>query len=218
MTNVKTSPPANYVILVGLYITILLMAILNGVKLCNVFGQEFDGGLLPYAFTFLLLDTVREVYGRSHAIRMVVAGFFALITMSIVNALVMLIPASSAWELAKEHQAIMGFGLRITLAGITTFIVTQSLDLFLFSWVREKMQGRHLWLRYLISNVFGGGLDAFIFTFIAFYGVFPVVPVMISAWIVRTVFAVAGTPVVYMLVAMTRSWDAEKLIGKIFKD
>lgn len=213
----KTAPPANYLILTGVYISVLLMAALNGVKLCEVFGQEFDGGLLPYAFTFLLLDTAREVYGRPYAIRMVVAGFFAFITMFIVNALALVTPASPAWELAKEHQAIMGFGLRITLAGISTFIITQSLDLFLFSWVREKMKGRHLWLRYLISNVFGGGLDAFIFTFIAFYGIFPVVPVMASAWIVRTVFAVAGTPVIYLLVKATRTWDAERFIGKIFK-
>lgn len=215
--NEKSAPPANYVILTGIYISILLMASLNGVKLCQAFGQEFDGGLLPYAFTFLLLDTAREVYGRAYAVRMVVSGFFAFIAMFIVNFLAIVTPASPAWELAAEHQAIMGFGLRITLAGITTFVVTQSLDLFLFSWVREKMHGRHLWLRYLVSNVFGGGLDAFIFTFIAFYGVFPVIPVMISAWLVRTLFAVAGTPFVYLLVGATRKWDSERLIGKIFK-
>ncbi|NND65283.1 MAG: queuosine precursor transporter, partial [Gammaproteobacteria bacterium] len=81
-----------------------------------------------------------------------------------------------------------------------TFVISQAADLFVFSWLRRKTRGRHLWLRNNVSTIVGGGLDSVVFSTIAFFGVFPILPVILSAWFIRVAMSVVDTPIVYLMV------------------
>lgn len=189
-----------YRLLVGVFLGFLLMALINGVKLVQMGPFIFDGGLLLYAVTFVVIDITAEVYGRGMAQRIIQTGFWGMVSAFIALQIALVMPSSAEWGMEKEYQEILGQGARTITAGLISYIVTQYVDLKCFTWLRAKTQGRHLWLRSLSASASAGILDAVIFTTIAFYGVHPISGIIQSAILVRIIFTVLVTPMVYAAV------------------
>ncbi len=208
LTFINRNEDGAFQLLMGIFLGFMIMALINGVKLAQIGPFVFDGGLLLYAMTFVVIDITAEVYGRGMAQRIIQTGFWAMISTFVALQFAFLLPSSSEWGMEKEYQDILGQGLRTIFAGLISYIVTQYVDLKLFTWVRAKTQGRHLWLRSLCASASGGVLDAIIFTSIAFYGVHPVGEIIQSAIIVRLLFNLIMTPMVYGGV-----WSLRHILG-----
>lgn len=197
LTFINRDEDGAFRLLMGVFLGFMIMALVNGVKLAQIGPFVFDGGLLLYAMTFVVIDITAEVYGRGMAQRLIQTGFWAMISAFIALQCAFLLPSSAEWGMEKEYQNILGQGLRTILAGLISYVITQYVDLKLFTWVRAKTQGRFLWLRSLCASASAGILDAIIFTSIAFYGVHPIGGIIESAIIVRILFTLLVTPLVY---------------------
>ena len=189
-----------YLALTGTFIGTMIIAIIAGAKLVQIGPFMFDGGLLIYASSFVITDIVSEVYGKKYAIRIAQTGFFALLASLLAIQFTMIEPSSPEWQIEQEFGAVMGISGRIFTAAIISYIFSQIADLTIFSWLREKTKGQHFWLRNNVSTICGGSLDAIIFTSIAFYGIYPIIPIVLTAFTVRVAFSLADTPFVYALI------------------
>jgi len=165
---------------------------------------NFTGGEIPYALTFTCTDVVSEIWGRKRAGFTVMCGLFAnLIAMVMISA-ARLFPGAPYWENEAAFSAILGSTFRIMLASIAAFIVSQFHDIWMYELLRRATQSRWLWIRNNVSTILSQTIDTSIFTVLAFYGVAPVIPLIIGQLTAKAILAVLDTPLVYAMVKLLK--------------
>ncbi len=186
----------------GIFMGTLVMAGIVASKLVKIGPFEFDAGLLVYAVTFIITDIVTETMGKKYAIRLAKAGLIAILAAYVMTQFALLLPHADSWDIEKEYEIILQMGGRTFLAFLISYTISQAVDLTVFSWIKNKTGNRHLWLRNNISTFFGGGLDAIVFSTIAFYGIYPLGSIILAAFTIRIMVALLDTPIVYLAVWM----------------
>ena len=200
-------------ILVGLsmaFMTFLLVANIVAVKIIAVESWTMSAGIIAYPFTFLVTDTISEVYGRRTATRIVWMGFaFSLGMLGLVWLANIWTPAVF-WEGQDAFSDTLGLLPRIVLGSMIAYLISQNQDVLTFHFLRRLTGGRHLWLRNNVSTILSQATDTFIFVTIAFWTVLPanaVVEIMLTQYAFKLLIAAADTPFVYALVGLVRKYD-----------
>jgi uncharacterized integral membrane protein (TIGR00697 family) len=206
-SSITESQLLTYSILLAIYASSIAMAGPHGAKLVELGPFTFDAGLLTYSLCFLVTDVVSEVYGKEFSKKIIAASFFGLIGVFFTTRLALLVPASPLWQSAEGFDAVFGIGSRVFLASITAFLFSQIVDIYTFSWVKRRTGHRFLWIRNNFSTMIGGGVDVVIFSSIAFYGIYPLGPIMVSAYVIRILVSVIDTPLVYLGVYLLRGQE-----------
>jgi len=173
-------------------------------------------GTVVFAATFLATDILAEHYGAQAAREAVWLGFAAQLVMT----LLMLValgyrPLDSAtageglaWALPfHDHlAALFTPAPALFAAGMTSYLVSQLLDIRLFLAIRAVTGGRALWLRNTVSTAVSALIDTALFSTLAFV-VFAATPVpwealwrtyILGTWLVRVGLAVLDTPAMYL--------------------
>ncbi len=167
-------------------------------KMVTFWDFTVPAAVLVYATSFLLTDVLSEKWGKAEARKAVWAGFYA----NIVLAVSVLIAVNwQSPEFAKETGAmfntVLGMTPRIVVASMIAYLVSQHHDVMAFHFWKKKTKGRYLWLRNNASTVVSQLIDSVLFITIAFYGVLPVVPLIIGQWVVKVIIAALDTPFCY---------------------
>jgi uncharacterized integral membrane protein (TIGR00697 family) len=108
------------------------------------------------------------------------------------------------WDLQPQYAAVFGSSLRMTLASVLSFFISQTFDVAAFDFWKNKTKGKHLWLRNNLSTMTSQFVDTTIFMFLAFYQMTPkfTVPVIFSMiipyWLFKVAFALLDTPLCYL--------------------
>lgn len=167
------------------------------VKPVHLFGLTFPAGVLAYAVTFACTDVISEVWGKARARQVVWAGFGALVIFYALAWVAIKVPAAPFWKGQAAFSSVLGATLRIIIASLVAYLVSQMNDLILFHWMRVRTKGKYLWLRNTGSTMVSQAIDTILFISIAFWGVMPVVPMIIGQYLVKLAIAVLDTPLVY---------------------
>ena len=167
-------------------------------------------------FAFLLLvvtsSAVAELHGRDWANRLVRIGFLPLIMSMALSWVVWMLPASPEMQPANRDAIalILGSNLRIWLAGLIAYGISQTLNVTIFSALKGREGSKLLWLRSAIAGVLSQIVDTLLFIFIAFYGVFPIAELLVGQMIAKVVLsAVLVPPLIYLVVALGRRLDSQ---------
>ena len=199
-------------ILVGLsmaFVTLLVVANIIAVKLIAIGGWVVPAGIVAYPFTFLVSDTIAELYGRKTTTRIVWLGFvFSLLMLALVY-LAKVWPAAGIWDAQSEYDRILGSVPRIVLGSTVAYLISQHHDVIAFHIWRRVTRGRHLWLRNNASTVVSQAIDTLLFVPIALGGTVPasVLWNMIGTqYVAKVVISVLDTPLVYALVGAVRRY------------
>ena len=108
-------------------------------------------------------------------------------------------PIPDAETYGNAVNTVFGAAWRIALASFVAYLVAQNFDIWFFHKLRERTQGRHLWLRNLGSTSVSQFIDTVIFFPIAFAGIMPdLLQVMLVAYIIKIIVAVLDTPYIYI--------------------
>ena len=189
------------------FMTLLVVANIIAVKLLSVGGWVMPAGILAYPFTFLVSDTIAEVYGRKTATRVIWLGFFFSLLMLIVVYAGKLWPAAGFWEAQPAYDEILGSVPRIVFGSMVAYLISQNHDVIAFHLWRRFTGGRHLWLRNNASTIVSQAIDTLVFISIAFGGTVPggvLWNMIYTQYIAKLVISVADTPFVYLLVNFVR--------------
>ena len=193
-----------FCILAGVFTGALVIAAVLAAKIIVVGPFTVPAGVLAYSITFACTDIITEIYGRERARQVVLAGLIALIACLALIQLALIWPAAAFWQGGDAFQNVLSTSMRIIVASIVAYLVSQYTDIFIFSWLRRATGGRFLWLRNNGSTMLSQLLDSALFVTIAFAGAFPILPVIFGQWVVKLAIAALDTPVVYAVVGMLR--------------
>lgn len=184
-----------------LFATSIVIANVLAGKVVMIGSFVIPAAVVMYAFSFLFTDIIHENYGKEEAKRTVQYGFIAQIFASIMIYLGMLLPvAPFATDTQAAYEILLGQNYRFVLASLAAYLVSQHVDVYIFSAIKKRTADRHKWLRNNVSTLTSQLLDTTIFITIAFIGTVPNIWIMIlSQFVIKMALALLDTPVFYFL-------------------
>ena len=203
-------------VVIGVYAVLTVVANIVAVKLISVGNIVAPAGVIVYAITFLITDFISEIFGREAAKKAVVTGLTAnVVYLLSIYAVLQWTPAPFvSSEFTDAFNQIFGFTPRIVLASFVAFIISQTNDVYVFHYIREKTSNRHLWIRNNLSTAVSQLIDTVVFITIAFYGVAPVLDLIFGQYLLKFLIALLDTPFLYAGVIAYRALKPEADVGE----
>jgi uncharacterized integral membrane protein (TIGR00697 family) len=197
-----------YNVMAVVFCTCLVFANLTGAVLIP-FELPFLGerlisaGIFTFPMTFLLTDLLNEFFGNAGAKRITWLGFFIAFGFYGVFRFLETLPILESSPISAEafHQVASQFTGMI-VASLTAYLVSQFLDIALFSQFKKWTGNRFIWLRATGSTLISQGFDSFIVTSIAFYSTLSWQEILLighSNYEVKLLVAIGITPLLYGL-------------------
>ena len=197
------------------FVTILLLSSIIGASKPSFTtlpgGTEwsFGAGVLFFPVSYIIGDVLTEVYGYAHARRVIWTGFAALAFMAFMAWVVVALPPAAGWPGQESYEFVFGNSWRIVMASMVAFWAGEFANSFVLAKMKIWTGGKALWSRTIGSTVVGQGLDSLIFYPLAFYGLagWPIEQlwqVVISQWLIKTLWEALLTPVTYQVVGFLK--------------
>ncbi len=194
----------------GLYTWVAIATILANIEvliLIDAFGLEQTLGNILFASTFLVTDILSENHSESAAKKAVKIGIFTnIIFILISRTWFMYVP--NANDFASEAIYIVFDNTpRIIFASLFVFAISQFLDVWLYNRIWEKTKKifntkeKGLWLRNNLSTLTSQFVNAWLFTFCAFYGMYEIdvlISIALSSYIIFAFTSILDTPIIYL--------------------
>ena len=195
----------NLILLNSIFMIGLVMSNLFGGKIISVLGFTVAGAIITYPLTFLSTDIIGEIWGKQEANDCVKIGIIVQLIFLALGYLSLAIPPQEASESLQQSLTVeLNQGLRMTLASLGAFSVSQFLDVFLFHKLKESCNGKKKWLRNNLSTMTSQLVDTLIFITIAFYGVVDNLPAMVlGQYVIKLLLALGDTPFFYFFTRRT---------------
>ena len=202
----------------GLYAFAVFGTLLGNIAVCknvDIFGVATTAGNVLYASTFLVTDILSEKYGKREASKAVAYSFSIMVLWMLGTQLILWFTPNENDYINESLKTVFGLVPRITIASLIGFICSQNLDVFLyhFIWGKTGSGKAKLWLRNNGSTLTSQLIDTVIFTFIAFWGVYPrdvFVSILLTTYLFKALVALLDTPFMYWARTMTPLNDKEK--------
>jgi queuosine precursor transporter len=180
---------------------------------------NLTAGALLWPFVFVLTDIINEYFGR-RGVRLL--SYLAIICIAYAFAMVMLaiqvVPADF-WimkdvtkhghvvgqvNMDSAFNAVYGQGLWIIIGSLTAFLISQLVDVYVFSQMRRISGHKRLWVRSTVSTLVSQIIDSFVVLYIAFYigagyDLKWVIAVMIVNYLYKFTAAIVFIPVIYLV-------------------
>lgn len=223
---------ATYATLAGLFMVTLVLTNVIASKLfvvplpapfAGLLGREqliLTAGLVTYPITFLLTDTVAEIWGKRRAAFMVYAGFgMSLVMLGVLQVAVALPPAptwtlpgfSTMEEAKRAYDATFAAPGVLVAASMTAYLVAQLIDVKLYHFWWRVTGGKHLWLRNngstWISQIFDTVIVNSIFLRFGLRQEWGVIGgIIVASYFAKLLIAAIDTPLIYASRALLERW------------
>jgi len=191
-------------LLLGLFIAAIIVANIMGAKITTLFGISMSVAIFIFPITFLITDIVEEVHGKEKTKIFVLTAFIALVIVLLFQLLAVWLPPAERFGSNPEYVTIFSLSIRMTIASIIAFLISQTHDIWAFNFWKQKTKGKYLWLRNNLSTFVSTFLDTTIFMFLAFFHMTPkftaayVFALIIPYWLLKVFMAAADTPFCYL--------------------
>jgi len=184
--------------LIGLFSGLIVITSILAVKLINIGWFLITAEVFIYASTFLITDMLSEFFGKKEAKKAVIVGL--IVDFLLIFAVTLAVYWPPAEEFAIRQAAfeqILGPTTRIVVASIAGFVIAQTHDVWAFHFWRRVFKGRFLWFRNNASTITSQFIDGLVFYSIAFYGITPLLPLILGSFPLRALIAILDTPFIY---------------------
>lgn len=184
------------------FVTSLLIANTLAVKVVTIFGFTLPAGIIVFPIAYIFGDVLTEVYGYKRTRSIIWWGFFCLGLMAFFFWAGTLLPPAAFWKDQEAFVRLFGFVPRIAISSLFAYLIGEFLNSAVLSKLKVKTEGRHFWLRAILSTIVGQGADSLVFNFAAFYGVFPtneVFFIAFSGWVLKSLYEVVVLPLTYVI-------------------
>ena len=198
----------------GLFLWIIVATLVSNIqtiKTIDLFGLETSLGTILYGSVFLATDILNYKYGIEESRKTITYGFIAMVIMTFFMSISLVYEPSINDFSQDSLSLIFSFNIRITIASLIGFTVSQFIDTFLF----DKLQKRYnkLWVSNNISTMVCQILDTIIFTIITYVGTInigSVIEIMISMYIFKVIVALLDTPFMYLAAKIKKEEEVRK--------
>jgi len=202
-------------LLLGIFVGLLVGMNLLGNKIISMLGISVSVAIFMVPLTFLITDIVSEVYGKKTAQHFVNIGMIVIVITLIYTAIFVQLNPHERFVNDEAYRMIFGSSIRIMIASVIAFFLSQMHDVWAFEFWKKKTHGKMLWLRNNLSTFVSQAIDSFVFMMIAFYNVSPkftfffVIQLAVPYYLFKITFAAADTPLVYAGVKWLKQKDTK---------
>lgn len=181
--------------------TATILAEIGATKSVNILGLSATLGNIMFASNFLATDMLVESYSEKEAKKSLKIGiWFLLIFLLVTQGMILFTP--NKLDFAHDSlKTLFGIVPRISFASILMLTIANFVDIKLYSFLKKKMNDKHLWIRNNVSTILCNGLENFFFTFIAFAGIYIIKDILVislATTIIETIIALCDTPFLYI--------------------
>jgi uncharacterized integral membrane protein (TIGR00697 family) len=216
------SAPLNIIFFPVIY---LLKAFLHSIGGRQIALNFFDTisvsvGILTVPLMFLITDIIEEVEGKKKVKEFIFVGVVSMLLLILITSIAVILPSAARSIDPASYNAIFKVTIRMTIASILAFAISQLHDMWSFAFWKKKTKGKYLWLRNNASTIVSQLIDSSIFMFVAFYKSAPmwdavfVISLIVPYWIFKILFALLDTPFAYLGVWWLRHEKKVKKGGK----
>ena len=190
----------------GIFTWIGLAVVLANILVCkcvDLFGMSATLGNILFGSVFLATDILTENYGVDVAKKAVWAGVSAEVIAILLTQLGLHFIPNDLDMVQSSFENIFGLFPRTSIASISMFIFSNRLDIYLFEKIREKTNGKYLWLRNNIATWISQCLENYLFYIIAFAGIFgmkDILSMTLTCCAIEIITAICDTPFIYLAV------------------
>ena len=160
----------------GLYAAVILGIILGNlqggkISELQIFGTSINVsmGAILYSGIYFATDLLNEKFGKNEANRAVYLGFFANIAVMITLWLsINFLPSSLSDSALEVHTAISTlsqYSPIFIIGCLMAYLASQTFDVWFFNYLKEKTDGKKLWLRNNLSTMTSQLIDTLIYQF-----------------------------------------------------
>ncbi len=176
-----------------------------GGKITTLFGVSVSVAIFLVPLTFLITDIVSEVYGREVSQKLVYMGMIVIFLTMLITKFFIYLSPNQRYTFNTEYAQIFGSSLRMMLASLLAFGLSQLNDVFVFHYLKKKSRGEKLWLRNNVSTIISQAIDTIVFMLVAFWGISPkfdlyfvLIGLGLPYYLFKVLFALLDTPFVYL--------------------
>ncbi len=203
----------------GLYVWIAMAIIIANIQVLKTvafFGFVTAMGNIIYSTTFLATDILAENHGRREARKAVFIGFGVMIFFTLLMQFTLWFTPHESDFISPALIEVFSIFPRITIASIIAYLISQTLDVWLFCRIKDATRGKHLWLRNNAATMASQLVDNGIFTWIAFVGFFGlfgweqvfdwsiITQIFLTSIAIKYFIALCDTPFLYLAVWMKK--------------
>jgi len=201
----------NHAVFVGMiYSALLILSNLTAAKIIAVGGMNLTAALLFFPLTYIFDDVLTEVYGFKMSRRIIWLGLFANAIVTFGGMLAAALPPASFWPNQAAFETVFSLSLRIFIASSIGYLCGEFINSVLMAKIKVWTQGRHFWLRAILSSCCGVGLDTLLFCSIAFYGTMPFKELwhmMLLIYMIKICYEIIALPLSYKLANYLKRLD-----------
>jgi uncharacterized integral membrane protein (TIGR00697 family) len=193
-----------FTLITGLFVAVLLISNIASSKIVELGPFTFDGGTILFPISYIFGDVLTEVYGYRKSRQVIWIGFGCALLMTVVFALVGLLPSSPEWHNQNAYSAILGTTPRIVAGSLIAYFAGEFSNSYILAKMKIFTGGRWLFTRTIGSTIVGEGIDSLIFVMVAFAGIYSggtILAIVISNYVFKVGFEVILTPLTYAIVS-----------------
>lgn len=203
----------------GIYVYMALGVIVGNLQVLKAmtltgFSQPVAMGTIVFMTTFLATDILAERYGKEAAQKAIWCGFVGIIFTTGIMILTLgmppLPPSDQNAFFNEAHYAIQTLFLpapALFVASLTSYLVSQYVDVRLFLLIKRVTEGRLLWLRSFLSTATSSLLDNIMFSVLAWKILVPldidtstlIFTYILGTYTLRLLATGLNAPVMYMI-------------------
>lgn len=214
----KTQPQLRlFDILVGLFITVLILSQIMAQKLFLFNGIAFTTAIIVFPVSYIIGDVLTEVYGYARARRVIWLGFFATVLMVVFLEIAIQLPPAPNWQNQTAFETILAQVPRTVLASLLAYLGGEFVNSYVLAKLKVLTGGRHLWLRTIGSTVVGQAVDTTVFVVVAFWWILPeivILEIIWSAYLFKVAYEAAATPLTYLVVGWVKKREGIDVFDK----
>ena len=202
MASTPPAVPRSLHAIALLYGGMTVLAGVLGAKQVAVGPLAVEAGIFAFLLLVVLSSATAELHGRAVANRLVLWGFLPLGTAIALIALVLALPTDAGmYEPAKAaFPIILGQNVRLMLAGVAAYGVSQFLNVYLFARMGRRGTAAWLALRGGVASAISQVVDTLIFVTVAFWHVRAIGDLILGQALAKVVLSVVLVPALITLV------------------
>ena len=187
-----------------LFVTCLLLSNLVAGKMWAVTSDiTLPAAVILFPVTYILGDVFTEVYGFRKARMIIWLGFGCTALAVLVYLLTIALPHPGFFENQGAYEAVLGTTPRVAAASFAGYLFGEFSNSIILSKLKVVTNGKHLWVRTILSTIVGEGFDSVIFITISFWGTMEnseIFKMILFQYLFKVAYEVLFTPLTYFVV------------------
>lgn len=177
----------------------------------GLYTFEISVGILPYPLTFLITDSISEIYGKKKANLVVTVGIFASLFTLLIILVSDAVPAIENSPVGNEvFSTVFGSTGIAVSASMIAYLLAQYIDISIYHFWKHLTDGKHLWLRNNFSTFTSQFVDTVaVIGLLIIFGELPwdkFWTLVLSGFLFKVIVAIIDTPFLYAIVYGFKSY------------